>query len=125
MVRSENASFTALIPKKKRFVELKDFKLINLTGSVYKLVTKVLAERLTKIMTKLISGQQSAFMKNRQITDASIIANEVLVWKLKTGDKGLVSKLDIEKAFDQLYWAYLIDTPKMAFGNIIRLSLKE
>lgn len=48
-----------------------------------------------------------------------MIANEVLDWKLKTGDTGLLCKLNIERVFDQLNWAYLSDIlKKMVFGNI-------
>uniref|UniRef100_M1B0E1 Reverse transcriptase domain-containing protein n=1 Tax=Solanum tuberosum TaxID=4113 RepID=M1B0E1_SOLTU len=51
-------------------------------------------------------------MKNRQITDASMIANEVLDWKLKSGESGILCKLNIKKDFDQLNWAYLINILK-------------
>lgn len=46
MVRSYNASFIALIPKKKDAMELRDYKPINLIGSIYKIAAKILAERL-------------------------------------------------------------------------------
>lgn len=46
MVRSYNASFIALIPKKKGAMELRDYKPINLIGSIYKIAAKILAERL-------------------------------------------------------------------------------
>ena len=118
MVRSCNASFIALIPKKKGAVELKDYRPISLIGSVYKLLAKILAERMKRVMNSLVSGQQSAFLKNRQITDASLIANEVLDWRIKSGESGILCKLDIEKAFDQLNWAYLVNILKqMGFGD--------
>ncbi|KAG5589144.1 hypothetical protein H5410_039658 [Solanum commersonii] len=81
MVKSYNASFIALIPKKKGSIELKDYRPINLIGSVYKLTTKILAERLKFVIGKLVSGYQNAFVKGRQISDAVLIANEVLDWK--------------------------------------------
>ncbi|CAN4121478.1 unnamed protein product [Withania somnifera] len=91
MVRSCKASFIALIPKKKGALELRDFRPISLIGSTYKLVAKVLAERLKKVVSKLVLTQQSAFMKNRQIADVSLIANEVLDWKIKSGENGILS----------------------------------
>lgn len=118
MVRSCNASFIALIPKKKGAVELRDFRSISLIGSVYKIAAKLLAERLKNVIWKLISGQQNAFIKGRQITDAALVANEILDWKLKSEEPGLLCKLDIEKAFDQLNWNFLfMMLRKMGFGD--------
>lgn len=57
-MRCCNASFIALIPKKKGEMELKDYRPICLIGSVYKVTAKVLAERLKKVIGKLISGQK-------------------------------------------------------------------
>jgi len=118
MVRSCNASFIALIPKKKGAIELKDYRPISLIGSVYKIIAKVLAERLKTVMGKLVSKHQNAFLKDRQITDASLIVNEVLDWKIKNGGAGILCKLDIEKAFDQLNWSYLLSILRqMGFGE--------
>ncbi|XP_070026636.1 uncharacterized protein LOC142182303 [Nicotiana tabacum] len=75
MVRSCNASFIAMIPKKKGVMELKDYRPISLIRSIYKIIAKILAERLKSVMEKLVSNQKNAFIKNRQITDASLIAN--------------------------------------------------
>lgn len=104
VVRSCNATFIALSPKKKGALELKDFRPISLIGSVNKLLVKTLAERLKRVVSSLISDQRSAFMKGRQITDASMIANEVLDCKIISGESGILCKLNIEKASDQLNW---------------------
>ncbi|XP_047259647.1 uncharacterized protein LOC124892403, partial [Capsicum annuum] len=88
MVRSCNASFITLISKKKEAIDLKDYRLISLIGSIYKIIAKVQAERLKTVMGKLVSNHQNALVKDRQITDASLIANEVLDWKLKNGGAG-------------------------------------
>lgn len=105
MIRWTNASFITLVPKKKEVTELRDYRPISLTGSIYQIAAKVLAERLKTVMRKLVSNHQSAFIKNSQIIDAALIANEVLDWKLKSGEPGIICKLDIEKAFNQLNWS--------------------
>lgn len=78
MVESNNTSFIALVPKKKGAIELLDYRPISLIGSVYRILAKVLAERLKTVIGQLISVQQNAFIKSRQIVDAVLIAYEVL-----------------------------------------------
>ena len=67
-----------MIPKKKGVDDLKDFRPISLVGCLYKLLTKVLANRLKKVMGKVISKFQNAFVEERQIIDVVLIANEVV-----------------------------------------------
>lgn len=84
--KSFNATFIALIPKKKGASSLSDFRPISLIGSVYKLLAKVLSLRLRKVVGKLVLASQHAFVGERQIIDASFIANEAVddrvLWKV-------------------------------------------
>ncbi|RVX19154.1 CLIP-associated protein [Vitis vinifera] len=72
---SLNTTFLVLIPKKGGAEDLGDFRPINLLGGLYKLLAKVLANRLKKV-EKVVSMDQNAFVRGRQILDASLIANE-------------------------------------------------
>ena len=115
--RSLNASFLTLIPKKCNAVSIKDFRPINLVGSVYKLLSKVLANRLRAVLDNLISKSQNSFVGGRQILDSVLIANECLDSRLKSRLPGVVCKLDIEKAYDHVNWEalfYLLG--RMSFG---------
>ena len=59
------------------------------------------------MINKLVNSAQNAFVEGRQILDASLIANEVIDSILKKKEKGVLRKLDIEKAYDQINWNFL------------------
>ena len=81
--QSLNASFLSLIPKKINALNIKDFRPISLVGNVYKLLSKVLANRLRRVIDNLISESQNSFVGGKQILDSVFIANKCLDSRLK------------------------------------------
>lgn len=99
-----------LIPKKDSVYDPKYLRPIALCNVLYKIVAKVLANRLQKILSAVISEEQSAFVPGRNITDNVLVAFELLHYmkRKNNGQEGEVAlKLDISKAYDRVSWNYL------------------
>ncbi|XP_062020933.1 uncharacterized protein LOC133737384 [Rosa rugosa] len=105
-----NFTHLVLIPKVKDPKTASDLRPIALCNVVYKITSKVLANRLKVILPQIISPLQSAFVPGRLISDNSSVATEIthFMKKLRTQAEGFFSlKLDISKAYDRLEWTFL------------------
>ena len=104
-----NASFVALVPKVRDPAKLEQYRPISLMGVMYKVISKVLAERLKKVLPAVIDKCQSAFLKGRGILDSVLTANEVIEDLRRCRMSGLCFKVDFEKAYDSVSWEFLYD----------------
>jgi hypothetical protein len=114
-----NATFLALIPKKFGAIDRKDFQPISLVSGVYKIIAKVLPNRLRKFVEKIISKSRNAFLQGRHILYYIFIANDCLDSGMKSDEPGVLCKLDIEKAYDHVnkdFLFYLLR--RCGFGQI-------
>ncbi|GKB32479.1 RNA-directed DNA polymerase, eukaryota [Tanacetum coccineum] len=113
-----NSSFITLIPKNQEAKTTKDFRPITLIGSIYKIITKILANRMVFVLEDLVDEVQSAFISKRQILDGPFILNELYQWCSKKKKQTMIFKVDFEKAYDSVRWDYLDDIlKKFGFGE--------
>jgi len=95
-------------------------------GSLYKILAKVLANRLRSVMGLVISDSHSAFIKGRQILDGVLVANEIVDDASKLCKELLLFKVDFEKAYDTVDWGYLDEVMnKMGFPPLWRKWINE
>ncbi|XP_027096008.1 uncharacterized protein [Coffea arabica] len=107
--RSITATSIVLLPKVEHPQDFTQFRPISLCNFANKIISKLLSERLAKILPRLISPQQSEFVKGRQIADNILLAQE-LVSDITRSNRGgnVVIKLDMMKAYDRVSWPFLL-----------------
>lgn len=111
-----NSNLVVLIPKTKGAEKIEDFRSIALANFQFKIITKVLANRLALIDPKIISHQQRGFIRERHIHECICKAAETInLLDYKTFGGNLALKLDIKKDLDTLDWDFLIKMLQ-AFG---------
>lgn len=91
-----------MIPKKGGTEDIRDFQPISFLGSVNKLLARVLANRLRGVLEGVVSESQNAFVGGRQILDAILVANECVDSWVRQEKEGIICKLDIKKAYDNV-----------------------
>lgn len=109
-VSAINNTHISLIPTVKNPVFAKDFKLISLCNVIYKLVSKVIFNRLRASMPSIILDNKSAFIENKLITDNMIVAFEAFhstgIGRIN-GSNHFALKLYLNKAFNRIKWNFL------------------
>lgn len=110
MLKEVNHTNIVLISKVDNPRKMSQFRLISLCNVVYKIILKVLTNRLKRVLPKVISPNQSAFVAGRQIFDNSLVVHELLHSMRQRNDEGtnfMALKLDMAKAYDRVEWPFL------------------
>ncbi|KAK4274665.1 hypothetical protein QN277_017856 [Acacia crassicarpa] len=105
-----NETNITLIPKVQKPEHVSHFRPIGLCNFSYKIISKILANRMRPLLDTCISQNQNAFVPGRCIHDNIIIANEVYHYlrrKKDTGKYEFALKMDMSKAYDRVEWNFL------------------
>ena len=117
-LESINTSFITLIPKKEVPLSPNDFRPIYLLNGVLKIITKLLDNRLQRVILQMVHINQYGFHKDRVIQDCLGWAYEYIPQCHKSREEILVIKLDFEKAFDTIEHEAIFDIFKAkGFGD--------
>ncbi|XP_020249244.1 uncharacterized protein LOC109826633 [Asparagus officinalis] len=107
LLHNINFSHICLIPKKEGALSPKDFRPISLINSSCKIFSKILANRLRKVLHLLIDNSQSAFQSGKSSLDSFLLGHEMINF-CSSGKKEICAfKVDFYKAFDCVNWSFL------------------
>ncbi|XP_059627007.1 uncharacterized protein LOC132269780 [Cornus florida] len=106
-----NSTFLALIPKPNHGDKLENYRPIALGNLSYKIITKILANRLSVVFPKIVGLEQFAFIKGRRIHDNILLVTDVIKnFGLKTTGPAMALKVDLRKAYDSVSWEFIHKT---------------
>ena len=111
-----------LIPKKdKDLCYIKNWRPISLLNTDYKILTNILSNRMQVVLPSIISMDQTAYLKTRNISINIRSIYDVIDHTVKKENSSLIAFLDFEKAFDKLNWTFIDRTlEKTGFGESFR-----
>jgi len=107
-----NSSFLALIPKENGASSLDQFRPISLCNISYKIIAKIIANKLNPLLQSLILPNQGSFVADRRIWDNFILVQEAIHASNSRGEPGMVIKLDMANAFDRVEHNFLFKVMK-------------
>ncbi|XP_026416832.1 uncharacterized protein LOC113312285 [Papaver somniferum] len=108
-----NSNFLFLLPKVQGAKKAEQFRPIGLANFSFKIIRRIITSRLSSLIEKIVSCQQQAFIKGKDIHEKIVLASEMVNEsdiKRRGGNIGL--KLDTTQAYDSLSWDFLFETLK-------------
>nr|GEZ24353.1 transposon TX1 uncharacterized [Tanacetum cinerariifolium] len=112
-----NSSFIVIILKRNDPLGVGDYRPISLIGYVYKVIYKILSNRLARVIASVIIPNQTAFISGRQILDVILIANEIIIRASIEDTKLILFKVNFENAFNSVNWSFFLDIVRQIGSN--------
>lgn len=124
-----NYGVITLIPKVQEANNIRQYRTICVSNVIFKIFTRMMMNRMTTLVDKIISRSQSAFIKGRYILDSAVILREVLHELRVKKMSGVIMKIDFEKAYDRINWDFLEEVMRLKgfheqFIKWVMLSVK-
>ncbi|KAL0287460.1 UNVERIFIED_CONTAM: Retrovirus-related Pol polyprotein from type-2 retrotransposable element R2DM [Sesamum angustifolium] len=108
MLRQLNHTIIALVPKSEHSPSVADYRPISCCNVIYKVITKIIADRLSPALMQLVDSSQAAFVGGRNITDNIFLAQEMVrQYSRKRISPRCTINVDLRKAFDSVSWTFL------------------
>ena len=106
-----NVTNLVLIPKIPNAKKMSDFRPISCLNTIYKVIAKLMSERLKSILQEVISHSQSAFMPGRLLSENALLATKIVHgYNKRNVERSAMLKVDLRKAFDSVRWDFVIAT---------------
>ncbi|WOK97952.1 hypothetical protein Cni_G06660 [Canna indica] len=122
-----NDTVLTMIPKKDKASQITKFRPIALCNVMYKMLAKLIANRMRPLLNDLIGQEQAAFIPKRQMHDNTLIVSEIVesLSKSKSKNPYIIVKLDLEKAYDRTNWKVIYQVmERMKFPKEIVMWIK-
>lgn len=123
ILKQWNVTAIMLVPKSTEVDRVSGFRPISCCNAIYKVVSKILARRLEKVLPVMVSPSQSAFVKGRLLVENVLLATEMVhgFGSKNSSPRGLL-KVDIRKAFDSVSWPFILQILEAAEFSSIFVS---
>ena len=123
---SQRRGVITLIPKPNKDNTLLDnLRPISLLNVDYKILTKVIAKRLEKVLPNIINPDQTGYVKDRYIGENVRLILDIMSYTEENNIPGVALFLDFRKAFDTIEWDFINNTlKKFGFGPDIQNWIK-
>ncbi|KAL2252015.1 UNVERIFIED_CONTAM: hypothetical protein Sindi_2323800 [Sesamum indicum] len=109
LLKQVNSTILALIPKVHTPMTVGDYRPISCCNVLYKIIAKLLVQRLSVVLDKIISPCQGAFIPGRSIGDNILLAQELFTgYNQMRLPPRCALKVDIRKAYDTVEWDFLL-----------------
>jgi hypothetical protein len=106
-IKRLNYGVITLVPKIKEANNIKQYRPICLLNVDYKGFNKLLCNRFSHMAKEVIGGNQTGFIRGRNILEGVFILHEVIHELNRSKSKELILKFDFEKAYDKVRWDFL------------------